>query len=166
MDDASPRFAGPARASAAGLVVALLAILLTACGLQIPSDPNGTLDRVKGGILRVGVSVSGQLAAGVDGRFSGSEVDLVEGFARAQDATVEWTAGSEETLVTLLESGDLDVVIGGMTDETPWSEKAGITRGYPGIPFSDGRALVMLVPLGENRMLSTLEEYLDGQAGR
>jgi len=166
MDDASPRLAGSARAAAAGLVVALLAVLLTACGLQIPSDPNGTLDHVRGGMLRVGVSVSGQLAAEVDGRFRGSEVDLVVGFARAQGATVEWTAGSEETLVTLLESGDLDVVIGGMTDQTPWSDRAGITRAYPGIPYSEGRALVMLVPLGENRMLSTLEEYLDGQVGR
>lgn len=158
------------RASALGPIAAALlmalSIVLAGCGLQIPSDPNGALERVTStGVLRVGVSVSGDLARQSGDSFTGSEVELIEGFAREQGATVEWTPGNEETLVTLLEDGELDVVIGGMTDKTPWAQKAGITRGYPGIPSSDGRPLVMLVPLGENRMLSTLEGYLDAEVG-
>lgn len=157
-------FGGSRRAIAAALLVGLT-LVLAGCGIQIPSDPNGTLDHVTNGVLRVGVSESGELAREVDGSFRGSEVELIEGFADEQNARIEWTPGSEETLVTMLEDAELDVVIGGMTDQTPWTEKVGITRAYPGIPFSDGRALVMLVPLGENRMLSTLEEYLDARVG-
>ena len=32
------------------------ALALTACGTSFPSDPDGTLDRVSGGTLRVGAS--------------------------------------------------------------------------------------------------------------
>jgi len=160
-----PRLEAGGRRS--GLLVILCAVVLTltGCGLQIPSDPRGTLDAVTDGVLRAGASVSGDLVREEAGTLSGSEVTLIEGFAAEHSATIEWTVGSEETLVGMLEDGSLDVVIGGMTQDTPWVDKAGVTRGYAGIPGSDGRALVMLVPLGENRMLSALETYLDEEVG-
>jgi ABC-type amino acid transport substrate-binding protein len=138
---------------------------LAGCGLSIPADPEGTLDTVTGGELRVGTSPDGDLVEVSDGEPSGSIVDLVDGFADSIQAETDWTVASEETLVTMLESGDLDLIAGGMTADTPWVERAGVSRGYPGIEGADGREIVMLVPLGENAFLSTLETFLDEEVG-
>jgi ABC-type amino acid transport substrate-binding protein len=150
-------------ATAAGLAVAFA---LSGCGLTVPSDPDGTLGSVTGGVLRVGTSPDAELVE-VDGdEPSGSIVDLVDRFADSIDATPEWTVASEETLVRMLDAGDLDLIAGGLTPETPWIDKAGVTRGYTGIDGADGRELVMLVPLGENAFLSTLETFLDEEVGQ
>lgn len=142
--------------------LALLAITLTGCGISVPSDPNGTLEDIRGGTLSAGASVSeGLVHEAPDGTPEGPVIDLVESFAAEQHATVEWTVDSEESLVRMLESGDLDIAVGGMTDQTPWTDRVGVTRGYAGIAGSKGRSLVMLVPLGENDLLSTLESFLD-----
>lgn len=149
------------------LVVAgvVAASWLTGCGLQIPADPDGTLDRVSGDTLRVGASVDGRLVQERGGEIVGTQADLVEKFAASIDASVDWTVGSEETLVSKLEAGDLDLVVGGMTSATLWMDKAGISRGYPGIDGSGGRPLVWLVPLGENAFLSSIEFFLDEEVG-
>nr|WP_236571328.1 hypothetical protein [Microbacterium hydrocarbonoxydans] len=157
------------RAHAGRAVGAVTAIaLLTAvsgCGLTVPTDPDGTLQSVSGGELRVGVSPDPGLVADDTEPPTGSVPELVTDFADSIDADVEWTVASEETLVMMLERGDLDLVAGGFTDQTPWVDRAGVSRGYPGIDGADGRSIVMLVPLGENAFLSTLERYLDEEVG-
>lgn len=147
--------------------VLLLAAALSGCGLTIPADPDATLASATGGELRVGASADPGLidADGESDAPTGSIPDLVTGFADAIDAEIEWTEGSEETLVGMLETGDLDLVVGGFTSATPWIDKAGATRGYPGIEGAAGREIVMLVPLGENAFLSALELYLDAEVG-
>jgi ABC-type amino acid transport substrate-binding protein len=152
----------------AGAAAVIAAFVLTACSVSIPADPNGTLDAVRGGILRVGVSPNGDLTA-VDGtgQVSGSEPEAVEEFASTLDATVVWTVGSEEALVRGLENDSLDLVIAGLTDETPWMDKAGMTRPYREALADDGTThkLVMLVPLGENEFLTELETFLARYTG-
>ncbi|KJQ53346.1 transporter substrate-binding domain-containing protein [Microbacterium sp. SA39] len=150
------------------LVIAALALCgtLAGCGLSIPTDPDGTLDAVTGSELRVGTSPDGDLVEVRDGEPSGSIVELVDEFADSIRAETDWTVASEETLVTMLEAGDLDLIAGGITADTPWVERAGVSRGYPGIEGADGREIVMLVPLGENAFLSTLETFLDEEVGR
>ncbi|MCM3779745.1 hypothetical protein [Microbacterium hydrocarbonoxydans] len=143
----------------------LLAAGLSGCGLTIPTDPDGTVESVRGGELRVGFSPDPGLITGDGGDPDGSLSELVSGFAETVDADVDWTEGSEETLVGMLERGDLDLVVGGMTDQSPWIDRAGMTRGYPAIDGADGRSIVMLVPLGENGFLSALETYLDAEVG-
>lgn len=144
------------------LAALLLLPLLVLTGCGVPADPDGALDRVAGGTLRVGVSPHGEFTTVDDGEVSGSEARLVEEFASSIDADVEWTVASEEALVRELEHGGLDLVIGGLTDETPWIDKAGMTRPYT--EFTDERGethkLVMLVPLGENGFLVALERFL------
>jgi ABC-type amino acid transport substrate-binding protein len=148
------------------LIAACLAVGLTLSGCSgVPSDPDGTLERVSGGVLRVGASPDDGLVQVIDHEVSGSEVELVEAFADDLNADVEWTVGGEENLVFDLKKGQLDLVIGGITDQTPWVDSAGVSRAYPGIPGSGGRQIVMLVPLGENRFLSTLERFLDSEVG-
>ena len=147
------------------VATAMLAATLAGCGMSIPADPDGTLDRVSGGELRIGASPDPGLVDVESSTPSGPLPDLAEQFAATLDARPEWAVGSEETLVGMLEAGDLDLVIGGFTEKTPWIDKAGITRGYSGIEGADGRKVVMLVPLGENAFLTDLERFLDKEVG-
>lgn len=147
----------------AGLALAL-ALGLAGCGL--PVDPDGTLDRVTGGELRVGASPSGDLVT-IDGDdVDGTLADLIEGFATERHATVVWTVDSEEDLVEGLATGDLDLAIGGMTAATPWTDRVSVTRGYPGVEGSDGADVAVLLPMGENALQAALEAYLDGEVSR
>ncbi|WP_350223956.1 hypothetical protein [Microbacterium sp. LMC-P-041] len=154
----------PRRAVSAAVAL-LLAAALSGCGLTIPADPDGTLASATGADLRVGVSADPGLVDTDRDTPTGSIPDLVTGFADSIDADIDWTYGSEETLVGMLERGDLDLVAGGFTSDTPWIDKAGVTRGYPEIDGADGREIVMLVPLGENAFLSALERHLDEAVG-
>jgi hypothetical protein len=142
-----------------------LLILLAGCGMQVPTDPEGSLDRLTGDVMQVGASIEPGLVEQRGDTMEGSLVDLIEGFAETRSATIEWTIASEESLVALLEQGQLDVAVGGMTEQTLWTERVGVTRGYSGIAPTQNTKLVMFVPLGENRLLSTLERYLDEEVG-
>ncbi|MDY0908857.1 hypothetical protein [Microbacterium sp. CFBP9034] len=162
---------GPRAARPRTRVVLLLAAVavtsaVTGCGLQLPADPDGTLDRITGGELRVGASPSGDLVAVEEGEVSGPLADLIEGFADDRESTVRWIVDSEEDLVADLEAGRLDLAIGGMTAATPWSNRVSVTRGYPGIAGSGGADVAVLLPMGENALQSALEVYLDGQVAR
>lgn len=150
----------------AGAVTAgVLAVSLAGCGMSVPTDPDGTLDAVVGGELRVGVSPDPGLVEDDDDSPSGPLVDLTTEFAETLDTRAVWTVGSEESLVGMLESGELDLLIGGFTDQTPWVDRAGVTRGYSTIEGGDGRSIVLLVPLGENAFLTELETFLDEEVG-
>jgi polar amino acid transport system substrate-binding protein len=138
--DSGPCRYGEARAGySAGMPRLLLSLLSSTfacllaagCGLTIPADPEKTLERVTGSTMRVGVSphspwtdISGA------GEPSGTEVDLVREFAGTLPAQVEWVVGGEQSLIAALERGELQLVIGGLTSETPWTEKAAITKPY------------------------------------
>lgn len=153
------------------LLVTLLA--LSGCGAY-PADPEGTLDRVRGGTLRVGASLNGDWvaiqASGAgtvdrylrDGEVQGKEAELVRGFARQLGADIEWVAGTEQVLADELKHGGLDLVIGGLDDKTPWTSHAGLTRPYAESTDDRGNLHkhVMLVPLGENAFLLELDRYL------
>ena len=143
-------------------------LLASGCGLTIPTDPDGTLDRVReDAVLRVGVSPRpGWVEVAGDGAPSGREPQLVEDFADDLGAEVEWTVAGEEELVTLLEDADLDLAVGGFTDANAWVDKVGLTRPYADVE-AGGRteAHVMMVPMGENAFQSQLERWLDDQGG-
>jgi polar amino acid transport system substrate-binding protein len=109
-------------------VVAVAAVLAAGCG--IPRDPESTLDRVRGGTLRAGITVSEPWTTLEGGRPGGVEVELVERFATELGARVEWVDGSEADLIGALEVRELDLVVGGLTADTPWQAKAAITRWY------------------------------------
>ncbi|KQM39746.1 transporter substrate-binding domain-containing protein [Microbacterium sp. Leaf203] len=145
---------------------AVIVLMLAGCDIRIPSDPEGTLEAVDGGVLRAGVSPNGEWVRWDGEEPHGVEIDVLTAFARSLDADVEWTVGSEESLVRGLEQGDLDVVAGGITEQTPWTSKAGVTRPYAEAALGDGSTaeLVMLVPLGENAFVSELETFLIDEA--
>jgi polar amino acid transport system substrate-binding protein len=112
---------------------ALLLVLVATWvgGCDFPADPEGTLDRVRGGVMRVGVTPAEpwvKLPAG--GPPAGVEVELVEAFAEDLGATVEWVEGSESDLMEALHGRQLDVVIAGLTRQSEWSRSAALTRPY------------------------------------
>ena len=153
----------------AGLLLAVL-MVLPGCGSSFPADPEGTLERVRGGTVRVGASMNGdwvRINASGSGGLSnndvqGTEAELVKDFAARLGAEIEWVAGTEQVLADELKHGGLDLVIGGLDDKTPWVTHAGTTRPYA--ESRDGRGSlhkhVMLVPLGENAFLLELDKYL------
>lgn len=150
-----------------GLALAAIAtatLTLAGCGISIPADPDGTLDRVRGGELRVGVSPNGEFVnvePDAGGDPTGNEVEAISAFAESIDARPVWTTGSEESLVRSLEDGGLDIIAGGLTEDTPWSDRAGVTRPYAEVAEGDEAVkIVMLVPRGENAFLSQLETFL------
>ena len=145
------------------LLVAVATSLLASCGVSVPADPNGTLERVTDGTLRVGVSPNPPWTEVTQGgEPTGSEVGLVKEFAATLPAEVSWTVGGEEALIKRLEAGELDLVIGGLTADTPWEKHAAITKPYAeGTGPDDKRIkLVMAAPLGENAYLLRLEKFL------
>jgi ABC-type amino acid transport substrate-binding protein len=154
----------------AGLLLAAL-VFLSGCGTSFPADPEGTLEKVQGGTLRVGVSPHPDRVritpsgSGNDVRndaVQGADADLVRSFATRLGAGIEWKQGTEQVLAEELKHGGLDLVIGGLDDKTPWVTHAGLTRPYAESrdQRGDRHKHVMLVPLGENAFLLELDKFL------
>lgn len=110
------------------LGVVLAPALAGGCGL--PWDPKGTLDRVRGGVLRVGVIEAPPWAAVEGGEVRGVEVALVEQMAGEMGARVRWVPGGESALLGALEQFELDLVVGGLDDDSPWEPRVALTRPY------------------------------------
>lgn len=118
-------------------LVVLLTMTLSACALEMPADPRGTLDHVSGGVLRVGATENFPWVEVPDGTAGevvpkGSEAELIESFATSLNADITWMTGSESSLMAALERGELDIVIGGFDDQTVWAEQAAVT-----VPFTE-----------------------------
>jgi polar amino acid transport system substrate-binding protein len=114
------------------IAVVLAAALLgaTAASCQYPRDPEGTLDRVSGGTMRVGVIVDPPWAEFANGEPRGVEPTLIREFARRLDSEIEWVPGSESDLVAAMSGFQLDVIIGGLDRSSPWAREVALTRPY------------------------------------
>ncbi|WP_374927794.1 transporter substrate-binding domain-containing protein [Kytococcus sedentarius] len=144
----------------------LVALLLSGCS-SIPADPDGTLAQIEqSGELTVGVAVHPPFTTVPDGHDEdprGSDIELVRGFAERLGAEPTWVVGGEEELITQLEEGEIDLLVGGFTKKHPGLKTVGATRPY-GTTEQGGKEveLVMAVVPGENALLTELEHYLDG----
>ena len=137
-------------------LLAVSGLALGACG-SIPADTEGTLDRATGGALVVGVSEHRPWTTiGGDGEITGTEADLITSFAESIDADIEWHTGPESVLADMTKEGELDVVIGGLTADAPWSDKMAL-------PYSGDQ--VMGLRMGENELLVALERHLAREHG-
>jgi polar amino acid transport system substrate-binding protein len=109
----------------------LFALSFTAASCSdLPRDPQRTLRRVQGGRLRVGLVEHPPWIVRTEGEPAGAEVELVREFARELGATPEWRWGGEQQHMEALEEYQLDLVVGGITSETPWSKYVGLTSPY------------------------------------
>ena len=138
-----------------------LALAVGACDL--PRDPEGTLERVQGSSMRVGITDSPPWTVVTDGEPQGVEPALLEELARDLDAEIEWVDGSESEILEEIEEGHLDVAIGGFTADNPWSKKVTFIQPY----FTLGEDQhVMAVPHGENAWIVRVERFLRSELDR
>lgn len=116
-----------------------LAVLLPCAGCGLPWDPEGTFERVRNGTLRVGAVHNPPWVRLADGRKpEGVEVELVNLLAAELEAKVEWAPGGESALFTALERFELDLVVGGLPEDTPWKDRLGLTQVYFESPLGIG----------------------------
>lgn len=139
--------------------------LLTGCDL--PRDPEGTLVRVRNGVLRAGVCEAAPWVVREGDEPMGVEPALLRRFARGLGARVEWRWGSAEAVLGDLEHHRLDVVACGLEHTTPWSRRVALTQPYlvERLPEPEGGGTariehVLAVPPGENAFLVALEKFL------
>lgn len=117
------------RLTTAAVVFAALS-LGSSCA-ELPKDQKGTVDHIQlSGIVRVGLIENPPWVIRTAGEPAGAEVDLMREFAAEQDARPEWYWGGEEKLLGALEKFELDAVAGGLSEQTPWSARVGLTRYY------------------------------------
>ena len=114
-----------------GLFRGLLALVLiagTSCGRGFPRDPEHTTERVeRDKVVRVGLTEHPPWVTREHGQPRGIEAELVEALARSRGSRVAWYWGQQDALFAALERFELDVVIGGIDRETPWSDRVGLT---------------------------------------
>jgi polar amino acid transport system substrate-binding protein len=65
-----------------------------------------------------------------DGEPQGVEVEIVKELAGERGAEIEWVRGNESELMQSAEAFELDLVIGGITEDSPWKDRVGMTRPY------------------------------------
>jgi polar amino acid transport system substrate-binding protein len=126
------------------LSVVLLFAAIAAAGCQYPRDPDGTLNRVEGGVMRVGVTEADPwVVLEGDRPVRGAEVELARLFARELGARIEWVQGSEEELVDAAKEGQVDLILGGLTSKSLWKKDVAFTR-----PYVETRTVVGIPPGG------------------
>lgn len=156
------------RARRVAATLAASTLLLTGCS-AVPADAEGTLDRARGGTLVVGVSEHPPWTDvnEATGEVSGSEAELVKGFADSIGADIDWEVGPESVLAGKIKQGEVDVIIGGLTTSSPWSTHMALTRSYNSVDSAGGQTenMVMGVRMGENELMIALERHLAREHG-
>jgi polar amino acid transport system substrate-binding protein len=144
------------------LLIAAAMVVATSCGL--PRDADGTLERVTGGVMRVGMVVDTPWVTDSAGGAGGVEGTLVYVIADELDARIEWHHGGESRLLERLHRRELDLVIAGLTSDSPWARKVALTRPYR--RDTDGKEHVVAVAPGENAFLVRIERILHQHRSR
>jgi polar amino acid transport system substrate-binding protein len=135
-------------------------IVVAGCGL--PRDAAGTLERVRGGLLRVGVVHNPPFVVDAGGAVRGVEAALAEAIAHELGSQIEWRRGAEHTLMRALHRRELDLVIGGFDEKVPWVREAALTRPY----YTDEKPHVLALPPGENAWMVKVERILHANEPR
>lgn len=140
------------------LLLMCLCLCLVACG-QYPRDAHDSSGRAKDA-LRVGLSHDPPYVIATGGTPRGSEVELIEAFARAHRLRVDWVVGGHDTLMQALLDHRLHMIAGGHSDASPWGDVSW-SRTYHvddarGRPASRRLAL----PPGENAWQLEVDRFL------
>lgn len=136
-------------------------IYALACS-DLPRDPKNSLRRIsQAHLLRVGLVEHKPWVVRTEGEPAGAEVLMVRQLAEELGAKPEWHWGSEQQHMEALTHYELDLVIGGLSDTTPWSKEVGLTA-----PFFE-ESFIVAVPrsMAQPSTLKGLEVAVqDGEA--
>lgn len=111
-------------------VAGFVSIALAVAACQYPRDVEGTLDRVEGGTLRVGVIEDPPWVDLAGAEPTGVEPALVDRFADQVDAEIEWIEAPESDLVAAMGGYQLDLIIGGLDRSWAHAREVALTRPY------------------------------------
>jgi hypothetical protein len=136
-----------------------LVIAGSAAACSLPRDADGTLDRARHGVLRVGVTDHPPWDSVGGGRVGGVEPRMIDDLARRIDARPLFRSGSESELLEALERHELDIVAAGLHHDTPWDGRVALTRPYHTDTLT-GKKYVLATPAGENAWLVQVEHFL------
>lgn len=125
-----------------------------------------------GGVVRVGVIDDPPFVVsdgdGVHGGDpSGPEIDFVRAYARSINARPVWLHSGAERLLEDLEHYQADMVVGGLTKDSPWKKRVSLTLP---VPVRNGHGhlqqRVLALPPGENRWQVQIERFQRSAEGR
>jgi polar amino acid transport system substrate-binding protein len=151
----------------------LLAGAVALAGCDIPRDNEGTLDRVRGSELRVGVTDNRPWVRIEGEAVQGLEPELLRLWAERLGARIRWVRGDLDALVHALEAGRIDVLAAGLTSDTPYRSRLGVSQTYykgveqvaaRGKPAGEPtrRRRIMAAAPGESALLLALDRFLLG----
>lgn len=132
------------------LLVVLL-VLFYSC--KFPQDPKHSFKEAKETTLNVGVAVHPPYVVYENGKLSGSEIEIIEGFAEQEGLEIAYTVATESRLIEQLEKYELHIVAAGFDKKTLWMKKTGLT-----VPYD--KEHVLLIGKGENKLLYELEGFI------
>lgn len=140
----------------------VISLFLFSCN-NFPKDPEETLRKVTNDTLIVGYSENSPWVIKTESEPEGLEPAIVKAYAKTLNATVKWHNNTEQNLFKMLEERKIHLVIAGITQNTPWEKKAGLTRPYL---ENNKEKHVMAVINGENAFLLSLEKFLHEHKGK
>lgn len=148
-------------------ILLALTLALTACG-PFPRDAMGSTERAERSLL-VGASHDPPFvivdAAGV----SGPDAHLIERFAGRHGYKVVWRVAGHEALMEALEEARLHAVIGGHSDDSPWTGRIAWSREVPTEVIVDGTHVHakrrVALPPGESQWNMVVEDDLATHEG-
>lgn len=134
----------------------ILLLALAGCA-DLPRDPDGTLDRVKGEHrVRIGL---------VDGGAETAWRGVVEQIAASTGARPVVRHGMVEPLLLDLEAGDLDLVVGARFDrETPWVSRVSLGPPLAAMEGDRPTAEHVVARNGENAWIMLVERAVRAEA--
>jgi hypothetical protein len=141
-----------------------LAFVITACA---PEDPEQTLEQIRDGAIRVGISHAPPWVNSEASPPEGIEVGLVQELARSLGTRVEWRQAGPEELFQQLERFEIDLFIAGLEAKTPWKSRVALTRPWLTLETERGKEEhVWALPPGENGWLLEVERFLEANKAR
>jgi polar amino acid transport system substrate-binding protein len=113
------------------LIVLAMIVSGSAACTDLPRDPKNTLQRIRDNRrIRIGLVENPPWVIRTNGEPAGAEVELARRFAAELGATPEWFWSGEQKHLEALERFELDLVVGGFNDSTPWTNRVGLTSQY------------------------------------
>jgi ABC-type amino acid transport substrate-binding protein len=148
------------------MLLALLAACARPSAPAVAPTPASHLDLIRqAGVLRVGISADAPPFAFIDrqGERQGFDIELVSGIARRMGVEIEWAEAAYNRLPELVQSGKVDLAIGGIACSAGWEGQVEFSRPYyqPAQPAPPGRgALCILLPLAEPTLAGRLNQII------
>ena len=137
-----------------------LLLLLFGCS-PFPKDSEQTLQQVTTNkILKVGVIEHKPWVFRHNEEVQGIEIKIITEFAKSLNVEPQWYFYPESVAIQKLEENKINIVVGGLTEVTPWKQLIALTRPYLKIDKSKKTHHVIAVLKGENQFMVTLEAFL------